>query len=68
MPNVDLIRAYGVGSFDWLALLDGAFIFSVCSSPEPNKVITAFDGKRPYPWINASRPESSDFLKMQRRM
>jgi hypothetical protein len=64
MPNVELIRAYGVGSVDWLALPDEAFIFGVCSNPKPNEVVAAFDCQSPYPRVHTSRSESTDLLKM----
>jgi hypothetical protein len=66
VANVELIRAYGVGSVDWLALFDESLILGMWSNPKPNEVIAAFRGQRPHPRVHSSRPKLTDLLKMQR--
>jgi hypothetical protein len=57
-----------VGSVNWLALLDEALIFGVCSNPKPNKVIAALGRQRPNPRVDASRPKFADLFEMKRRV
>jgi hypothetical protein len=49
-------------------LPDHALVLVVRTNPHPDKTISILDGKRSMRQTNASRPEFTDFLEVQRRM